>query len=124
MDLNKFKDERNLPFLAWQCLTIQLKDRDVQIVIRNQESMDNLIKFLIYNLDTLNGLRGSSIKLQNTLMKESKTNQMSRIKNQIMMKVHKKYMILRIRYKISFIAFVKRKTITELILYQVKKSHK
>ena len=86
--------------------------------------MDYLLKFLIYNIDTLNGIRGSSIKLQNLLMKESKTNMQSRIKNQIMMKVHKKYMILRIRYKISFIAFIKRKTVVELILYQVKKSHK
>jgi len=41
-----------------------------------------------------------------------------------MLKMFKKYVILRIRYKISFTAFVERKTISELILYQVKKSHK
>ena len=40
------------------------------------------------------------------------------------MKVHKKYMILRIRFKISFIAFINRKTVIELFLYQIKKSHK
>ena len=86
--------------------------------------MDMIIKFIIYHIDALNGLRGSSLKLQNFLMKESKTNQISRIKNQIMMKVYKKYLILRIRYKISFLAFINRKTVTELILLQVKKSHK
>lgn len=55
MDIKKLKDSSNLPFMAWECLTIQLKDRQVDLVIRNQENMDKLLKFLIFHLDTANG---------------------------------------------------------------------
>lgn len=67
--------------------------------------MDNLIKFIIYHIDTMNGHRGTSLKLQSFLMREQKTS-LSRIKNQLMIKMFKKYIILRIRYKISYSAFI------------------
>jgi hypothetical protein len=34
MNPDKFKDE--VPFLSWQCLTLQLKHRDVDLVIKDQ----------------------------------------------------------------------------------------
>lgn len=32
----KFQDEKAIPFLSWQCITLQLKHRDVDLVIKNQ----------------------------------------------------------------------------------------
>ena len=53
-----------LPFYAWQCLSIQLKKRTIDLVIENEEDMYNLIKILVYKLDILDGSRDSSIPLQ------------------------------------------------------------
>ena len=41
-----------LPFYSWQCLTLQLSDRDVDLVIKDQKSMDLLIKFLVFSMNT------------------------------------------------------------------------
>ena len=35
MDSNALNDENNLPFHGWHCLTIQLRNRDVDLVIKN-----------------------------------------------------------------------------------------
>lgn len=39
-----------LPFYSWNCITLQLKTRDVDLVIRSEERMRDFIYFLIYNL--------------------------------------------------------------------------
>ena len=41
--------KRQIPFYSWECLTIQCEDRDVDMVIKNQEDMQKLLKFLIYH---------------------------------------------------------------------------
>ena len=112
MDVKKYQDEKNVPFFAWECLTIQLKHREVNLVIRQQKDMDKLIKFLIYSIDSINGQRGSSLKLQKTLIAQSNSygshSKLLKIKNTLMQKAFKKYIILSIRFKISFIAFIER----------------
>lgn len=65
----KFLDEKTIPFLSWQCITLQLKHRDVDLVIKNQTDMDHLLKFLIYEINTINGKRDSGLKLQQMLVK-------------------------------------------------------
>ena len=59
----KFQDEKAIPFLSWQCITLQLKHRDVDLVIKNQKEMDYLLKFLIYEINTINGKRDSGVAL-------------------------------------------------------------
>jgi hypothetical protein len=53
----------SLPFYLWECLTIQLEDRDLNFVIRDQHDMNHLLSFLIIELGTLDGERGSGNKL-------------------------------------------------------------
>jgi hypothetical protein len=35
MEMKRFKNSSMLPFMAWECLTLQLKNRSVDLVIRN-----------------------------------------------------------------------------------------
>ena len=41
--------KKQIPFYSWECLTIQCKDRDVDLVIRNEVDMQALLKFLYYH---------------------------------------------------------------------------
>ena len=54
---------QSLPFFAWQCLTIQLPYRDVNLVIPDDKQMDIILKFLIHKLRTFDGQRGSAENL-------------------------------------------------------------
>lgn len=57
------EDLKYMPFYSWQCLTLQLSHRDVDLVITKQEDMDNLLKYLIHNMVTRDGSRGSAKRL-------------------------------------------------------------
>ena len=57
----------NLPFYSWNCLTICSKLRDVDLVIQDESDMQLIIKFLIYKLRTVDGMRGSSTELLNKM---------------------------------------------------------
>lgn len=125
MDIKNFKDPKDVPWYSWECLSLQLKHRDVDIVIRDQENMTKLLKFLIYSMDTIDGEKGSSIPYQTFLVENLKKNKATdtseeeiefKVRHQLMKKTALKYSILRIRQKISFMAFMKKMTIQELIL--------
>ena len=59
-----------MPFFAWECITLQIKDRpDLYLVIRNEKNMSQLIKLLIYELKTINGERNSSLKIYGSLLR-------------------------------------------------------
>ena len=49
----------NMPFYAWDCVTFQLEGRDVDLVIRDQDQMMKLLKFLTFHMKSLDGTRGS-----------------------------------------------------------------
>ena len=66
----EYNDERNIPFYSWQCITIQMKDRDVDLVIPKEKDMDQLITILIHAMETVDGTKGSRIKLEKTIIKE------------------------------------------------------
>ena len=40
-----------------------MSNRDIDLVIRNDEDMEKILKFLIYNLKTLDGSKDSALKL-------------------------------------------------------------
>ena len=58
--LRKKKELDSLPFYNWECISLELSHRSIDIVIRNQTLMDKFIKFLIYTLKTKDGVAGSS----------------------------------------------------------------
>ena len=49
---------------------MQLKHRDVDIVIRNEKCMANFLKLLIYQLKTVDGNRNSAVPIQRALYKQ------------------------------------------------------
>lgn len=70
MDIKKFKEPNDIPWFSWECLSLQLKHRDVDIVIRDQQNMTKLLKFLIYSMNTIDGERGSSLPYQTFLVEK------------------------------------------------------
>jgi len=54
---------KNTPFYAWECITIKLKNRDVDLVIRKDKSMNNLLFLLLYHMNTINGTANSAANL-------------------------------------------------------------
>lgn len=58
--VGKFKKRSKLPFYNWQCITLIYTHRQVDLVIKNEKSMDLLIRFLIWTLNTLDGHRNTA----------------------------------------------------------------
>ena len=52
-----------MPYFAWQCISLTLSHREVDIVIKNEKEQNNLVKFLLYKLNTVDGKAGSANKL-------------------------------------------------------------
>jgi len=57
------KELENVPFNSWNCITLQLPNRDIDLVIRDEKDMEKILKFLIYNLKTVDGNKDSALKL-------------------------------------------------------------
>ena len=62
--------ENGLPFYSWECITLQLGNRDVYIVIRNEKLMAGFIKLLIYFLKTIDGNKNSALGLRAALVRK------------------------------------------------------
>ena len=54
------EDLDKLPFFAWNCITIKLRNWDVDLVIKDEMQMTIFIKFLIYKMRTLDGKKGTA----------------------------------------------------------------
>lgn len=48
-----------VPFLSWQCITLQLDHRDVDLVIPNEEDMNKFLMVIIKAMKTVDGNRDS-----------------------------------------------------------------
>jgi len=48
-------DYFELPFYAWECITLLHKNRDIDLVIRNESQMQIFLLYLIKKLNTHNG---------------------------------------------------------------------
>ena len=55
------KELWNLPFYSWECITLETKDHDINFVVRDQNQMNLLLKFLICELNTVDGVKDSAI---------------------------------------------------------------
>jgi hypothetical protein len=56
------------PFYSWDCITIQLDDRYIDLVIENHKDMKMFIRFLVFSIKTIDGIRNSAIQLLNFLI--------------------------------------------------------
>jgi len=57
------KDLDKLPFYIWDCLTLQLKKSQVDIVVPSGEDMNKILTLLIYRLRTVDGSRNTAVPL-------------------------------------------------------------
>jgi len=109
-------------------------------VIQDQSMMNLFLKFLIANVRTKDGNKDSASNILYALnkqdekkyMKDKKASFVSdyikysiKIANEhkIFRKVYVKYLMLRIRAKISYMAFAKRMTIVELFFTTILRSY-
>lgn len=44
-----------MPFYAWDCITLLLKNREIDLVIKDEQQMKIFLMFLILKTNTFNG---------------------------------------------------------------------
>lgn len=110
-----------LPFYAWECISLQTEERSIDLVIKDEQQMMIFIKFLIYTLRTVDGIRGSAEpylayvnnKQLDKIKKVTKKNKVGRTEtlklakineDNLFQKISKKYFMVKIRTKLSLIA--------------------
>ena len=57
MDKSEYK---NLPFYAWQCISLQTKHRTIDLVIKDEKQMNIFLQYMIWSLKTVDGKSGSA----------------------------------------------------------------
>jgi hypothetical protein len=113
MDKKDLTQDKNFHFFPWECITIFLENREIDLVIRNEEHMKMFIRFLVYNLRSVDGNTGSAEGIYKALLKQNRIKGqneeelLEKIRHQVMLKTSLKYTISKVRQKISFSAFRK-----------------
>ena len=71
--INSVSDKKftKIPFFSWNCLTLFLKHREVDLIIRDEDDMKNVINFLIYKLKTVDGTKNSGKNILNIMNNQS-----------------------------------------------------
>lgn len=59
------------PFYSWECISVDLGYRDVDLVIRCEKNMQRFLKFIISGMKTLDGRKGSADKILKLLNDQS-----------------------------------------------------
>lgn len=116
------QEDKFISLRSWNCITLQLKNRDVDLVIQNDKDMKVFIRYLVFSLRTLDGRRDTGKKLLDTLFLQEQRSYKNNIGGRsisnrvlaniwdacqlrIFNKICYKYHIILVRNKISFIAF-------------------
>ena len=124
---------RELPFYSWQCITIQLTRRDVNLVIPDESNMMDLLTLLISKMNTIDGTRDSATLVKHMIVRNrtyqhtsQKNNQellLQKLKNDKPPKLTKieqmklvkstllKLKVLKFRAKLSYLAYSNLMTI-------------
>lgn len=130
---------RNLPFYSWNCLTLQLNHREVDLVVPDDHHMQALLKFLVYRIQTVDGNRGTAKNVLENLNNHSRREFLSQPGRHFMSKqrehqirstneyrvyskVMLKYSIMRVRSKLSYHALLNRQTVLEMFITQILKT--
>lgn len=98
---NKKELQQALPFYAWECVTIQLVDRNIDLVFRNDVHMQLFLKVLILALDSFDS-QANSIRS----LREIKVIKRSTSCAAMMHSIYKGYVLMRVRMKLSYEATV------------------
>ena len=53
-----------VPFYSWQCITLQLARRQIDLVIENENMMIQFIKLLVHKMNTIDGNKDSAINVK------------------------------------------------------------
>ena len=109
----------NLPFHAWECITLLTKRRAIDLVIPDEDEMRAFVEFLIIRLNTFNGVQNSINILKNKKIIERHTTV-----KEMLPHIYKSYFWMRIRMKISFEACRVNRTIQEHMLITILKTYK
>lgn len=91
------KIDELMPFYAWECLTIQFKRRDLDIVIKDELQMEILLKFLIMETNSFDSNKDSLEFLKHAGFIRKHLN--SRL---LMNDIYKGYRIMKIRMKLGY----------------------
>ena len=57
------RSQKNVPFTSWNCITLYLKNRELDLVIKSEKEMEMFLKLLIMNLNTVDGKRDSGVAI-------------------------------------------------------------
>ena len=107
-----------MPHFEWECLTLQFRSKDLDIVIRDETHMNIIIKFLILYLNTFDGNKNSLrfLRRQNLISRKYTARQM-------LNRIFFGYKLMRFRMKIAYEACKKTRTIQEHILEAIVKAY-
>lgn len=133
--MNRNKMDKEAPFYAWECITLQVTGRpDIYLILRNDKIMQMFLTLLAYKIKSMDGQRGTMEPVMKQLYREetkgspdqTKVKQFERrvkIQHHLVQRVALNYLIIRIKLKLSYTAFVKNMTLKELLLNQILRSH-
>ena len=62
----------DVPFYSWECITLQLRHRMVDLVIKKQSDMDDFLMILIDGIKTVDGNRNSLHTAVKHILKQKK----------------------------------------------------
>jgi hypothetical protein len=69
IDMKTIKDS-DMPFFSWQCLTLNMKHRDVDVVIQNEQEMEDFITLIIWSMKSVNNSRDSAKSIYKQLRRQ------------------------------------------------------
>lgn len=61
---------KTLPYYAWECITLNMQENfHLELAIQNQKAMDQFLLYLIKELNTVDGKRGSAEATKDEMVK-------------------------------------------------------
>ena len=103
-NIKMYKYKNNtVPFYNWECLTVQLENRDVDLVIKDVKSLFDIMTLLVYYLNTVDGKRNSAQQFLENLSPDLIIDH--DVRKQVVLGVMKKYKVMKLRFKLAYLAF-------------------
>lgn len=66
-ELDVYRENKRPPFYAWECITLMMESREIDLVIQSESDMNDLLAFLIMELDTVDCSRNTAQKVYNEI---------------------------------------------------------
>jgi hypothetical protein len=64
-------ESNRVPFFSWQCVTLQLPKREIDLVIENEDMMMQFLKLLVYKMNSIDGSKDSATGVKQALLLQS-----------------------------------------------------